>query len=172
VWAQVGPFDTRLDQSEGADLGERLTDRYEVHLTDTVRGRHDDDQNLRVALRKIFVRTRVQIPFFLQPRYAATTVGSPESRASLAATLTAVTAPLPLLAGPWALAPAVLLGWYLAIDRRMYRFVFAQRGVAFGVFFTGLHFLANLTIAAGAATGIAKWLVSPSFRRLYERVEA
>jgi glycosyltransferase involved in cell wall biosynthesis len=172
VWAQVGPFNTRLDQSEGADLGERLTDRYEVHLTDTVRGRHDDDQNLRVALRKIFVRTRVQIPFFLQPRYAATTVGSPESRASLAATLTAVTAPLPLLAGPWALVPAVLLGWYLAIDRRMYRFVFAQRGVAFGVFFTGLHFLANLTIAAGAATGIAKWLVSPSFRRLYERVEA
>lgn len=174
VWAEVGPFNTRLDQSEGADLGERLTDRYEVHLTDTVRGRHDDDQNLRVALRKIFVRTRVQIPFFLQPRYAAGTVGSPESRASLAATLTAVTALLPPLAGQAALAvvPAAFLAWYLYIDRRMYRFVFAGRGVAFGVFFTGVHFLANLTIAVGAASGIAKWLVSPTFRRLYERVEA
>jgi glycosyltransferase involved in cell wall biosynthesis len=172
VWAEVGPFNTRLDQSEGADLGERVTDRYEVHLTDTVRGCHDDDQNLKVALRKIFVRTKVQIPFFLQPRYAASTVGSPESRASLAATLTAITAPLPLLSMPLTVAPAAFLAWYLAIDRQMYRFVFAQRGVAFGVFFAGMHFLANLTIAAGAAAGIAKWLVSPSFRRLYERIEA
>lgn len=172
VWAEVGPFNTRLDQSEGADLGERVTDRYEVHLTDTVRGCHDDDQNLKVALRKIFVRTKVQIPFFLQPRYAASTVGSPESRASLAATLTAITAPLPLLAMPLTVAPAAFLAWYLVIDRQMYRFVFAERGVAFGVFFAGTHFLANLTIAAGAAAGIAKWLVSPSFRRLYERVEA
>lgn len=172
VWAEVGPFNTRLDQSEGADLGDRLTDRHEVFLTDAVRGRHDDDQNLTVALRKIFVRTRVQIPYFLQPRHAATTVGSPESRASLAATLTAVTAPLPLLAAPLGLVPAAFLAWYLAIDRRMYRFVFARRGVAFGTFFVGMHFLANLTIAAGAATGIAQWLVSPPFRRLYDRVEA
>lgn len=171
VWAEVGPFDTRLDQSEGADLGERLTDRYEVRLTDAVRGRHDDDQNLRVALRKIFVRTKVQIPFFLQPRYAARTVASSESRASLAGTLAAVTAPLPLVAGQpaLALAPLGFLAWYLAIDRRMYRFVFAERGPAFGVFFTGVHLLANLTIAVAAATGIAHWLVSPRFRRLYER---
>jgi hypothetical protein len=69
-------------------------------------------------------------------------------------------------------APFAFLVWYLFIDRKMYRYVFAQRGAAFGMFFTGVHFLANLTIAVGAASGIAKWLVSPSFRRLYERVEA
>lgn len=175
VWARVGPFNTRLLQTEGADIGERLTDAYEVRLTDTVRGRHDDDQNLRVALRKIFVRTHLQVPFFLQPRYAAGTVASPESRAMLAGALTAVAVPLPLLTGQPALAlmPLAFLAWYLFIDRRMYRFVFARRGAAFGTFFTGMHFLANLTIAVGAATGIARWLVSPSFRRLYEqRVDA
>lgn len=174
VWARVGPFNTRLLQTEGADIGERLTDSYEVRLTDRVRGRHDDDQTLRVALRKIFVRTHLQVPFFLQRRYAAGTVASPESRAMLAGTLTAAAMPLPLLAGQpvLTLAPLVFLAWYLAIDRRMYRFVFAQRGFAFGTFFAGMHFLANLTIAAGAATGIARWLMSPSFRHLYERVDA
>ncbi|WP_214414365.1 glycosyltransferase family 2 protein [Sphaerisporangium fuscum] len=174
VWAEVGPWNPDLPQSEGTDVGERLTARYQVLLTSAVRGLHDDDATLRVALRKVFTRTRVHVPFFLQRRYAPGVVGSPESAASLAAALTAVALPVPLVTGAaWTAAlPALLFAAWVAIDRRMYRFVFADRGVPFGVFFVAVHFLVNLTIAAGAATGILQWLASRSFRRLYAKAPA
>lgn len=169
VWAEVGPFSEHLLQTEAASVAQRLTDRYEIRITGAIRGRHDDDPNLRVALRKVFIRTRMQIPFFLQRQYAAGVIGSAESRASAVAALTLATLPLPVLTGDKALdaVPILLLATYFVIDREMYRFVFGRRGVAFGVFFTGLHFLVNLTIAVAAAVGIAQWVVSPSFRQLY-----
>ncbi|MGC5013371.1 glycosyltransferase family 2 protein [Streptosporangium sp. DT93] len=174
VWAEVGPWTAELTQSEGTDVGERLAERYTVLLTSAVRGRHDDDATLRVALRKVFTRTRVHVPFFLQPRYAPGVVGSPESAASLAAALAAVTVPVPLLTGSaWTAAlPALLLATWLGIDRRMYRFVFTTRTPGFGLFFVGMHFLVNLTIAAGAGTGILQWLTSRSFRRMYAKAPA
>ncbi|WP_204041917.1 glycosyltransferase family 2 protein [Acrocarpospora phusangensis] len=174
VWAEVGPWTAALTQSEGADVGERLTERYEVILTSAVRGRHDDDASLRVALRKVFTRTRVHVPFFLQRRYAAGVIGSPESGASLAAALTAATLPVPFLTGlAWtAVLPLLLFVSYLGVDRRMYRFVFASRSAAFALYFVAMHFLVNLTIAAGATVGIAQWLTSRSFRRLYVKAPA
>jgi hypothetical protein len=174
VWAEVGPWNPKLLQTEGAEVGERLADRYQVLLTSAVRGRHDDDATLRVALRKVFVRTRMHVPFFLQRRYAAGVVGSPESAASLTAALAVATLPIPLLSGAaWTLAlPILALVSGLVIDRRMYRFVFSARSVGFGLFFVGMHFLVNLTIAAGAAAGILQWLTSRSFRRLYVKAPA
>ncbi|MDP9861449.1 MULTISPECIES: glycosyltransferase [Streptosporangium] len=174
VWAEVGPWTAELTQSEGADIGERLNERYTVLLTSAVRGRHDDDATLRIALRKVFTRTRVHVPFFLQPRRAAGVVGSPESAASLAAALTLLALPVPLLTGAaWSAAlPALLLAAWLGIDRKMYRYVFATRGAGFGLFFVGTHFLVNLTIAAGAGVGIVQWLTSRSFRRMYAKAPA
>ncbi|WP_066361852.1 glycosyltransferase family 2 protein [Herbidospora mongoliensis] len=174
VWAEVGPWTAALTQSEGADVGERLAARYKVILTSAVRGRHDDDATLRIAMGKVFTRTRVHVPFFLQRRYAAGVIGSPESGASLAAALTAATLPVPLLTGlSWtAVLPVLLFLSFLGVDRRMYRYVLASRGVAFTLVFVALHFVINLTIAAGAGTGILQWLTSRSFRRLYDRVPA
>jgi hypothetical protein len=120
-------------------------------------------------LRKVFTRTRMQVPYFLQRRYAAGVIASSESRASAYAALTVATAPLPVVTGVPALAavPILLLAMYFLVDRRMYGFVFGSRSVAFGLFFAAAHFLVNLTIAAGAAIGIAQWLTSRSFRGLY-----
>lgn len=172
AWEAAGPFQAHLTQSEGTTIGDRLTGRYQARLTDAFRGRHDDDQTLGIALRKVFVRTRVEVPFFLQARYAARTIGSPESRAMAFAALTVAT--LPLVAWrPWlAVVPLGALAISLAIDRRMYRYVLARRGLRFGLAFAALHFLVNLTIATGAAAGIVEWLTSRSFRGLYQRASA
>lgn len=169
VWEQVGPFSEHLRQTESASVAGRLLERYEIRISNAVRGRHDDDPNLGVALRKVFTRTRMQVPFFLQRRYAAGVIASSESRASAYAALTVAALPLPVLTGAPVLAavPILLLAMYFLVDRRMYGFVFGNRSVAFGLFFTAAHFLVNLTIAAGAATGIAQWLTSRSFRGLY-----
>lgn len=169
VWQEVGPFSEHLRQTESARITGKLLERYEIHISDAVRGHHDDDPNMGVALRKVFTRTRMQVPYFLQRRYAAGVIGSSESRASAYAALTVAAVPLPVLTGLPVLAavPVLLLGMYFLVDRRMYAFVFGSRSVAFGLFFAAAHFLVNLTIAAGAATGIAQWLTSRSFRGLY-----
>jgi hypothetical protein len=174
VWAQAGPWDPRLVHSEGLVVIERLTACGEVRLDSSVRGRHDDDATLGVALRKVFTRTHQHVPYFLQRQRVAGVVGSSESGASLAAALAVVTLPVPLLAGTaWAaVLPAVLLAAWVALDGRLHRFVFRSRGPAFGAFFIGVHFLVNLAIAAGAAAGILQWLTSRSFRRLHERATA
>ncbi|SCL33631.1 Glycosyl transferase family 2 [Micromonospora nigra] len=169
VWDEVGPWNPRLTQSEGADVVERLTARYEVRMTSTVLGRHDDDATLRIALSKVFTRTRVHIPFFLHRRRVVGVVTSAESGTGLASWLAAATAPLPLVAGPvWAALPALLLLAWLLSDARMYRFVLRTRGLPFTVVYAALHLLVNLTIGVGVAAGLVQWLVSRRFRRLYE----
>ncbi|MCX4473207.1 glycosyltransferase [Micromonospora sp. NBC_01655] len=169
VWAEVGPWNPRLTQSEGADVAERLTDRYEVRMTSSVIGRHDDDATLGIALSKVFTRTRVHIPFFLNRRRVVGVVTSTESGTGLASWLAAATAPLPLLAGPaWAAVPVLLLALWLLRDTRMYRYVRAVRGLPYTVRFAALHLLVSLTIGVGVAAGLAQWLVSARFRRLYE----
>nr|MDT0656501.1 glycosyltransferase family 2 protein [Micromonospora sp. DSM 115978] len=173
VWAEVGPWNPKLWQSEGADVGQRLTDRYEVHLVSAVRGRHDDDATLRTALGKVFTRTRLHVPFFLDRRRVVGVATSPESGASLAACLAAATVPVPVLLGaPWAVVPVASLVLWLAADARMYRYVLATRGVPYTLFFAGMHLLVNLTIGTGIAAGLAQWLTSREFRRLYDEPAA
>lgn len=173
VWAEVGPWNPKLTQSEGADVGQRLTDRYEVRMTSTVIGRHDDDATLRIALSKVFTRTRVHIPFFLDRRRVVGVVTSAESGTGLASWLAAATAPLPLLAGPaWAALPLLLLVLWLVSDARMYRFVRATRGLPYTLAYAALHLLVSLTIGLGVAVGLVQWLLSRRFRRLYEETAA
>ncbi|MBO4204962.1 glycosyltransferase family A protein [Micromonospora echinofusca] len=170
IWAEVGPWNPRLDQSEGADVGERLTDRYEVRMTSSVIGRHDDDANLRIAVYKVFTRTRVHIPFFLNRRRVVGVVTSAESGTGLASWLAAATAPLPLLFGAaWAVLPALLLLVWLASDGRMYRYVWRIRGLPYTAFFAAMHLLVNLTIGVGVAAGLVQWACSRRFRRLYDQ---
>ncbi|HEY2579360.1 MAG TPA: glycosyltransferase [Streptosporangiaceae bacterium] len=169
VWAEVGPWSTGLIHSEGTVVIERLTERYEVRLDSRVLGRHDDDATLGIALRKVFIRTHQHVPFFLQRKRVAGVVGSSESGASLAAVLTVISLALPFLWGAALIAvPALLLSVWVALDARLYAYVFRTRGVSFGFFFLGMHFLVNLCFAAGAAAGILQWLTSGSFRRLHE----
>lgn len=168
IWAEVGPWSTDLVHSEGTVVIERLTKRYEVRLDSRVLGRHDDDATLGIALRKVFIRTHQHVPYFLQRKRVAGVVGSSESGASLAAVLTVISLPLPFLLGIGLIAvPAALLGVWLALDARLYAYVFRHRGARFGLFFIGMHLLVNLCFAAGAGAGILQWLVSGSFRRLH-----
>jgi hypothetical protein len=54
-------------------------------------------------------------------------------------------------------------------DRKMYRFVLGQRGILFLGYFVAMHVLVNLTVATAAFVGGAQWLLSGSFRSMYDR---
>jgi glycosyltransferase involved in cell wall biosynthesis len=170
VFDEIGPFNPRLRETENADYGHRLAARYKILLTPRVRGVHDHDHDLRVLVRKVFTRTRLHIPMYAKrPTFPGGLSSGPRAWGSVVALLTALTVPLPLVAGPlWMVIPVGLLVAYLACDLPMYRFVAARRKLWFLVYFVVMHLALNLVMAVAAVTGVLSWLASARFRRLYE----
>jgi glycosyltransferase involved in cell wall biosynthesis len=170
VYEEIGPFNPVLTQTEEVDYGYRLSRRYRVRLTSAVRGRHDHDHALVPLLRKLFHRARLRIPLYARARrFAKGYETAARAWGSLAALASLPALVAPLLLGPagW-LAPAVLFAGSLAVDRGMYGFAYRRRGVRFLGFVVAVHFLVNLTIAAGVGVGLLQWLASRPFRRLYD----
>lgn len=167
---EIGPFNTRLRQTEEVDYGHRLTQRYDMLLTPEVRARHDHDDKLVPLLRKLFRRARARVPLYARRKaFARGFETGSRAGGSLAALAAVATLPLALLFGPLALAvPALALAASLAADAGMYRFVASRRGLGFLAYFTAVHFVVNVTIASGVAVGVLNWLASASFRRLYD----
>ncbi|MEU5163991.1 glycosyltransferase family 2 protein [Streptomyces sp. NPDC020875] len=172
VFAEIGPFNRGLRHTEDGDYAARIRRRYEVHSSTTVRGRHDHDDTWRVVLRKVFHRTRLHIPLYVDRRDLPGGIATgPRAGASVAALLALVTLPLILLGAVWALLPAALAAGSLLADRSLYAFVLRRKGYGFTGYFALAHFAVNAVIALGAGIGVLQWLTSRRFRRLYDPPE-
>ncbi|WP_433532942.1 glycosyltransferase family 2 protein [Micromonospora sp. CA-263727] len=170
VHDEIGPFNPALRQTEEVDYGYRLTRRHRMLLTSEVRGRHDHDHELSGLLRKLFHRGRLRIPLYARARrFGKGFETASRAWGSLAAFASLPALAVPLLLGPGgAVVPAALLVASLVCDAGMYRFVLRRHGPVFLLGFAALHFVVNVTIAAGVATGAVQWLLSRTFRQLYD----
>ncbi|MFC7387239.1 glycosyltransferase family 2 protein [Sphaerisporangium rhizosphaerae] len=170
VYDEIGPFNTELRETEEVDYGHRLTQRYEMVLTTAVRSRHDHDDKLFKLLRKLYRRGRARVPLYAQRRrFARGFETGSRAGGSLAALAALAAVPVAVLLGPAGAAlPALALAVSLLADLGMYRFVLRRRGPWFLLYFGAVHFLVNVTIAAGVAAGVVRWLCSARFRRLYD----
>ncbi|WP_327294790.1 MULTISPECIES: glycosyltransferase family A protein [unclassified Streptomyces] len=171
VFHEIGGFNPQLRQTEEVDFGERLSQRYEIRLTNRMRGAHDDDHELSALIRKMFVRGRLRVPLYAQRRRHAE--GFETMARSWAALLSLVAVLLlcaPLLLGPlgW-LLPAAALTAVVLCDLGMYAFVARRKGLLFMSAFFGVMLVFNVTVATAVLFGVVHWLLSPGFRRLYER---
>lgn len=174
LFASIGGFDGRLRHTENAEFGHRLSRTHEVRLTSTVRGRHDYDESLRVVLSKVFTRARLHIPLYLRrPELSGGFSSGPRAWGSMATLAALLAVVVPVLFGPWfAVLPGSLFVVALGCDRKMYRFVLGRRGPLFLGYFVAMHVLVNLTVATAAFAGGAQWLLSGSFRSMYDRAVA
>ncbi|MFL4908198.1 glycosyltransferase family 2 protein [Streptomyces sp. MMS24-I2-30] len=171
VYDDVGPFDARLRQTEEVDYGLRLSQRYDLILTSTVRGTHDDDHELWPLVRKIFTRGRLRVPLYARRRkFAKGFETASRAWGSLAALLAVPALLLPLVLGlaGW-LVPVAFLALSVGCDVGMYRYVRRTRGPGFLLVFAGVQFVFNLAVASGVVTGVLYWLLSGRFRTLYDR---
>ncbi|GII79523.1 hypothetical protein Sru01_45050 [Sphaerisporangium rufum] len=170
VFDDVGPFNTRLRETEEVDYGHRLTQRYGMVLTTAVRSRHDHDHRLGRLLRKLYRRGRDRVPLYARRRrFAQGFETAGRAGGSLAALAAVATLPAVVPFGPAGAAlPLLALAVSLLADLGMYRFVLRRRGPLFLLYFGAVHFLVNVTIAAGVAAGAVRWLCSARFRRLYD----
>lgn len=168
VFREVGPFDPGLRHTEDQEYGYRLRRRYAVRATHAIHGRHDHRDTLPGMLRKVFHRTRLGMPLWLEhrslPGGAAT--GS-RALASVAVLGAVLAAPLPLLRGPvGAVLTPVLLAAAVAFDLPTFRHLVTGRTVAVGLCFVGIQLLVDLTTAVGSALGVWRYLVG---RRVHRR---
>jgi glycosyltransferase involved in cell wall biosynthesis len=172
VFIQIGGWNSRLRRTEGSDFGRRVGANHEIWLNPLIRGRHDNDDTLKVVLRKVFIRTRMQISFFRRGRRVASIAASNSARGALLAALTLPALAAPIVLGAWWwLLPLALLAGSLASDAKMYRAAARYKGVFFGLYFAAMHYLVNVTIMAAVGVGLLQWLTSDSYRRLYDMPE-
>jgi hypothetical protein len=169
VFAEMGPFDEHLRETEEVEYGQRLSTRYQVLLTSALSGRHRDEPRLWPLLRKLFRRSRLRVPLYTARRRFARGFETP-ARVLSSVAATAAFGSVPLVGfSAWLVAvPLALLGLSVGCDAGMYRFVWRRRGPAIAVYFTGLQVLQNVAIMAGACAGAVQMVVSSSFRGLYD----
>lgn len=174
VFAEIGPFNPRLRQTEEVDYGQRLSQRYRIQLSAEIRGHHDDDDKLLSLLHKLFRRGRLRVPLYARRRrFAQGFETAGRAQASLAALVTIPALALPVVFGPLgALVPAATLAASILLDKGTYAFVLRSRGTAFTCAFAAVAFCENVAITAGILTGVAQWLISPAFRALYDEPTA
>jgi glycosyltransferase involved in cell wall biosynthesis len=164
VFRDVGPFDPGLRHTEAPEYGRRLRQRYEVRSTAAIAGVHDHDATLARLLPKVFRRARAS----MREWRGGEVPGGAGSRVLASGLLLAavLAAPLPLLVGAAgaAVSPA-LVAAAVALDAPTYRRVVASRGVRFGLRFTALHLLYQLTSATGAGLGSVERMLPGGERR-------
>lgn len=170
VFQEIGPFNNRLRHTEEIDYGQRVSEKYKVVLAGRVHGRHDHDPDLRLLLKKLFNRGRMRVPLYARTRkFDRGYEKAQRVYSALLAALSAVTLLTVVLGPAWLVLPGVLFGASVACDLGMYGFVLRRKGPFFALYFTAVHYLVNLTIAAAAGVGVLNWLGSRTFRGIYDR---
>ena len=169
VFEKIGLFNEQLKQTEEVEFGSRMAESgYGLYLSERVLGWHDDDSQLRAICRKLLNRGHLRVPLYIDRQKFMTGFETPaRGLAALAAGAAAASAPLIASNRRWGWLSGSLGLTSLLFDADMYRFVLRRRGAAFTGYFAALHFVANLSIAAGVGSGVVRWIGSPTFRRLY-----
>lgn len=170
VFAELGGFNPLLRHTEDQDFGLRLAMRYGALSSSDVVGRHDNDDTVRLVLRKVYQRIYLAMPLYLRRRglpggYAS----GPRAWASAVCLLAVATLLLPLLLGAaWAVVPLLVLGVGLACDSGLYRCVVRHKGWGFLGYFMAVNVVVNLTVAVGVLAGGLRCVVSRQFREVYD----
>lgn len=161
VFAQIGPFNPNLPDTESADYRGRLTDHYPVKITDAVRGRHDHDHTVAMILRKVFRRARASTRDWRKGELPGDSL--PRAIGGVLMVGSVVALPLAAFLGPVGLVPsAVLAATAVGLDAGTYKHAFVSQGPGFGVYFSGVHALVTLAGTIGGGLGVLQRVLSRS----------
>jgi GT2 family glycosyltransferase len=153
VWDEVGPIDPQRRYDEGSEYGRRLSAHgYTVCAVRAVAGRKDSDSTLGVVVSKVYMRSRAHA----LKRDPDVPLAGGGGRI-VASMLTAVAVPLlalPAFVGPAGLlVPVAAVASAIVLDAGTYRYAFTHRGPWFGLYFTGMQQVFNLSSAVGGGIG-------------------
>lgn len=162
VYDTVGPFDERLRSAEDDDYSERLLPVCTIRMAPAVTGRHDDVDSLGALLSVQFRRSQLLL-FSLRNRYRRQSMRFNSTSGVLLAGLTAGSAPLGLVWTPLWLVPVLCFALFSVANPLLSAYAWRLRGFGFLLFFTAVHLLVNLALAAGLAWGLVRALAGADF---------
>ncbi|MCW3840454.1 glycosyltransferase [Micromonospora yasonensis] len=162
VLRDLGPFDENLRSAEDDEYSERLLTRYRIRLTDTVVGWHDEADRLLPLLAEQYRRAQL-LRWSLRNRYRRRGLALNPTLGVLAAGLAVLTLPVALLAPYGAAVPLLCLAVFAAADPPLVALLWRAGGWAFLARAIGTHLLVNVALITGAAVGLVRAAVDPSF---------
>lgn len=172
VFEEIGPFDENLRDMEDIEYSDRLSEKYEILLTDQVVMYHDEADRLLPLLREQYRRAQLLVPFAAAHRSRPGTLWLNSRTGVMAAAFTMATLPAPLLSRRLAALPLAGLAVFSAADPKLSRFVLKQRGAGFLGYFTAIHFVVNASIVAGAGVGALRSFANRGFGRPSARTDS
>ncbi len=152
LFDEVGGLDERLRDCEDVEFSGRIPVRHRIVLASHVVGRHDDGFALGALVREQWRRA---VPLVGLARRAGHRMERSQHPVGVVSSgLAVATLPMVVAGLPWALAPIVCIGLFVACDPALPRFVRRERGLGFACFFMAVHLLMNTVLAAGLAAGL------------------
>ncbi|MFG2040015.1 glycosyltransferase family 2 protein [Dactylosporangium sp. NPDC048998] len=162
VFDEIGGFDERLRSAEDDEYSERLRTRYQIRLTDTMVGYHDEVDRLPDALHEQYRRAQL-IPFSARNRMRRGGLAVNRTTGVAVVALMLATLPLGLLNPVLLAVPGALLAAFAVADPPLARFVVRRKGLAYLAYFTGVNLLLHIALLAGCARGLLRILTDPTF---------
>lgn len=162
VLDDLGPFDENLRSAEDDEYSERLLTRYRIRLSADVRGWHDEADRLLPLLGEQYRRAQL-MRFSLRNRYRRRGLAVNSTLGVLAAASAVASAPAVLLRGSLAVVPLLCLAVFVAADPPLFALLRRAGGWRFLGQALGVHLLVNLALITGAAVGLVRAALDPSF---------
>lgn len=165
VFEEIGPLDERLRDYEDVEYSERLVGRYRIRVSDRIVGYHDEEDSLRALLSEQFRRAQMMGPFAAAHRRRKGSLWQFSATAMALAVLFPATLVPMFFAPRLAVLPLLCLVAFALTDVGLLKLVVRHKGVGFVPVFLAVQLLLNITIVAGALTGILKSLTDRDFGR-------
>jgi GT2 family glycosyltransferase len=165
VFDEIGPLDERLRDYEDVEYSERLVGHYLVRVSDRIVAYHDEADSLSALLSEQFRRAQMMGPFAAAHRRRKGSLWQFSALAMLIAVLVPVT--LPAMLWSWTLVtlPLLCIVAFALTDTGLVKLAVRHRGVRFLPVLVGVQLLLNITIVAGALTGMLKSMIDRNFGR-------
>lgn len=168
VFHELGGFNTKYGNADVEDFefGHRIIKKYKILFDKEIQFDHNHYRSpFFRLLKKLYVRTRLWIPLFMErKRFEATYANSENAAGVLAASLSLAALGATFFFSEGWLLFGVFMGLFLVVNRRFYRFLLNEEGFAFMVYSMAVSFLTNLVISAGAFVGIVIYVSFAGFR--------
>jgi glycosyltransferase involved in cell wall biosynthesis len=172
VFADIGPLDERLRDYEDVEYSERMVGRHRVRVSDRVIAYHDEEESLRALLSEQFRRAQMMGPFAAAHRRRKGSLWQFSATAMLLAVLTVLTLPAALFSLPLLVLPVLSFLAFMLADPGLVRVVLRYKGWRFVPYFFAVQLALNVTIVAGAVTGMLKSLADRDFGRPATHLES
>lgn len=169
IYQVVGDFNIDLQQTEGIDYGERLARAGRIILTDQMRARHDDDQDLSRIMWKLWRRSQDRVPFYFQKGDVMNTFELPRRllATALVGLLWSFCFVLLFTTAIWPAIVVLLIG-LIWTERDMYVGMIRHLSPFKWPLFLLWYFAFHTTAGLGVCCGLAKFAFSSNFRKMYK----